>query len=139
MAASTSGVMAQLNESRSSALQLSGSTAAALSAAQARVASAKATLAREQAQLAQDSADAGRAAALMRAGAVSPSDRRAREHDLSRAAIHRRRRGAKEVGAAEADLANAQSGTHAVAAAQGAVANDAQRGCAVRVPIRWPR
>lgn len=50
MAATTSGAMAQRGASRSSALQLSGSTAATLSATQARVASAKAPLARERAQ-----------------------------------------------------------------------------------------
>jgi HlyD family secretion protein len=126
MAASTSGVMAQLSESRSSALQLSGSTAAALSAAQSRVASAKASLAREQAQLAQDSADAGRTSALLRAGAVSPSDleRANTTYHAQQSVVAAR---TQEVGAAEADLANARSGTHAVAAARGAVANTAAR------------
>jgi HlyD family secretion protein len=126
MAASTSGVMAQLSESRSSERQLSGSTAAALSAAQSRVASAKATLAREQAQLAQDSADAGRTSALLRAGAVSPSDleRANTTYHAQQSVVAAR---AQEVGAAEADLANARSGTHAVAAARGAVANTAAR------------
>src|SRR4051812_25738963 len=74
VAASTSGARAQLGESRSSALQLSGSTAAVLSAAQARVASARATLAREHAQLSQDSADAARAAAMERSGAISAAE-----------------------------------------------------------------
>jgi multidrug resistance efflux pump len=126
MAASTSGALAQLGQSRSSAMQLSGSTAAALSAAQARVASAKATLARDQAQLSQDSADAARATVLLRAGATSPAEleRANTTYHAQQSVVAARE---QEVGGAEADLASAQSGTHAVAAAQEAIANTTAR------------
>lgn len=126
VAAATSGATAQLGESRSSALQLSGSTAATLGAAQARVASARATLAREHAQLTQDSADASRAATLVRAGAVSPQEvEKANTVYHSQQSVVAARM--QEVTAAEADLASARAGTHAVAAAQSAVANTAAR------------
>ncbi|MEP6619398.1 MAG: efflux RND transporter periplasmic adaptor subunit [bacterium] len=126
VAAATSGATAQLGESRSSALQLTGSTAATLSSARARVASAKATLAREHAQLAQDSADAGRATTLVRAGAMSPAEveRANTTYHAQQSVVAAR---VQEVSAAEADLASAQSGTHAVAAARSAVANTAAR------------
>jgi HlyD family secretion protein len=126
VAASASGAMAQLGESRSSVLQLSGSTAATLSAAQARVASAKSTLAREHAQLAQDSAEASRALSLSRAGAVSPSEleRANNAYHAQQSVVAAR---GQEVSAAEAELASAQSGTHAVAAARSAVATTEAR------------
>ncbi|MDB4917169.1 MAG: secretion protein HlyD [Gemmatimonadetes bacterium] len=126
VAAATTGATAQLGESRASALQLSGTTAGTLSAAQARVASAKATLAREHAQLTQDSVDAGRASAMLRAGAVSPAEvEKANTAYRSQQSVVAAR--LQEVSAAEADLAGAQSGTHAVAAAQSAVATTAAR------------
>ncbi|MEO7997674.1 MAG: efflux RND transporter periplasmic adaptor subunit [Gemmatimonadaceae bacterium] len=126
IAASTSGAMAQLGESQSSVLQLSGSTAATLSAAQARVASAKATLARERAQLTQDSADASRVGVMSRAGAVSTSEleRANTTYHAQQSVVAAR---VQEVSAAEADFASAQSGTHAVAAAKSAVENTAAR------------
>ena len=126
MAATTSGAMAQLGESQSSVLQLSGSTAATLSASAARVASAKASLARERAQLTQDSADASRSAAMLRAGAVSTSEleRANTTYHTQQSVVAAR---AQEVSAAEADYASAQSGTHAVAAARSAVENTAAR------------
>ena len=74
VAASASGAVAQLSESRSSALQVTGTTEASLSAARSRLASAKATLAREQAQLTQDSADAARAQMVARSGGLAPAD-----------------------------------------------------------------
>jgi multidrug resistance efflux pump len=126
MAATTSGAMAQLGESRSSALQLTGSTAASLNAAQARVASAKATLARERAQLVQDSADAARARAMSNAGAVSPSEleRANTTYQTQQSVVAAQ---VQEVSAAEANLASAQSGTHAVEAAQSVVATTVAR------------
>jgi len=126
VAASASSAIAQLNESKSSALQVSGTSAATLSAARARVASAKATLAREQAAVAQDSADAARTAELARTGGVSPADvERAMNTLHAQQAIVAARR--EEVAAAEADLASAESGTHAVAAARSAVATTEAR------------
>jgi multidrug resistance efflux pump len=121
VAASTSSAMAQLNESRSSALQVTGTTSATLTGARARVASAKATLAREQAQLAQDSADAARSSTLAKSGGLSPADldRATNGYHAQQAIVAARR---EEVGAAEADLSSAESGTHAVAAARSAVA-----------------
>jgi multidrug resistance efflux pump len=120
--ASASGARAQLGESRSSALQLSGSTTATLSAARARVASARATLARDQAQLSQDSIDAGRAVVMERAAAISLSEleKTANAYRVQQQVVAARR---EEVSAAQADLASAESGTHAVAAARSAVAN----------------
>jgi multidrug resistance efflux pump len=126
VAASTSSALAQLNESRSSALQVSGTTEATLAAARARIASAKATLAREQATVAQDSADAMRTSELARTGGVSPADvERAMNTLHAQQAIVAARR--EEVAAAEADLASAESGTHAVAAAKSAVATTEAR------------
>jgi len=126
VAASASGAIAQLSEQRSSAAQVTGTTEATLSAARARVASAKSTLAREQAQLAQDSADAARAKALLASGAVAPADveRSTNTYRAQQAIVSARR---EEVGAAEADLASAQQGTHAVAAARSAVATTEAR------------
>lgn len=126
IAASTSGAVAQLGESQSSAQQITGSTAATLSAAQARVASAKAALAREHAHLAQDSADAARATKLERAGAISPADLE-RVNTAYRAEQSMVAGRMQEVTAAEADLANARSGRLAVAAARGTVAMTAAR------------
>jgi multidrug resistance efflux pump len=121
VAASTLSARAQLSESRSSALQITGTTSAGLSGARARVASAEATLQREQAQLAQDSADASRSTMLAKSGGLSPADlERATNTYHAQLAIVAARR--EEVGAAEADLASAESGSHAVAAAQSAVA-----------------
>jgi HlyD family secretion protein len=126
VAASMSGATAQLGESRASALQLTGTTAATLISAQARVASARATLAREHVQLTQDSADATRAAAMLRAGAVAPTEvERVNTAYRSQQSVVAARM--QEVSAAEADLASARSGTHAVAAAQSAVANTVAR------------
>ena len=126
VAAAASSAAAQLNESRSSALQVSGSTEAAVSAARARLASARAALAREQAQLAQDSADASRAASLARSGGVSPADVEKATNTLrAQQAVAAAR--AQEVTAAEADLANAQTGAHAIAAANSQVATTAAR------------
>lgn len=126
VAASASSAMAQLNESRSSALHVSGTTEATLASARARIASAKATLAREQAAVAQDSADANRAVELARTGGVSPADvERAMNTLHAQQAIVAARR--EEVAAAEADLASAQSGMHAVAAAKSAIATTEAR------------
>jgi HlyD family secretion protein len=126
VAASASSAIAQLNESRSSALQVSGANVATLSSARARIASAKATLAREQATAAQDSADANRAIELARTGGVSPADvERAMNTLHAQQAIVSARR--EEITAAEADLASAESGTHAVAAARSAVATTEAR------------
>jgi Multidrug resistance efflux pump len=126
VAASASSAIAQLKESRSSALQISGATEATLSAARARVASARATLARELTQLAQDSADAERTKGLAASGGVAPADveRAVNSYHAHQAIVSARR---EEVAAAEADLANAESGTHAVAAAQSAVATTEAR------------
>ena len=126
VAAAASGAAAQLNESRSSALQVTGSTEAAVSAARARLASARAALVREQAQLAQDSADASRAASLARSGGVSPADVEKATNTLrAQQAVAAAR--TQEVTAAEADLANAQSGSHAIAAANSQVATTEAR------------
>lgn len=126
MSAVTSGAVAQLGESRSNVLQLSGSTAATLNATAARVASAKAALERERAQLVQDSADASRAVTMRGAGAISASElERANTTYRAQQAVVASR--AQEVRAAEADLASAQAGSHAVAAAQSSVANIAAR------------
>jgi multidrug resistance efflux pump len=126
VAAAASSAAAQLNESRSSALQVSGSTEAAVSAARARLASARAALAREQAQLAQDSADASRAASLARTGGVSPADVEKAGNTLRAQRAVTAARG-QEVTAAEADLASAQAGAHAVAAANSQVATTEAR------------
>jgi len=126
VAAAASSAAAQLNESRSSALQVTGSTEAAVSAARARLASARAALTREQAQLTQDSADAARAASLARSGGVSPADVEKANNTLrAQQAVAAAR--AQEVTAAEADLANAQAGAHAVAAANSQVATTEAR------------
>jgi multidrug resistance efflux pump len=126
VAAAASSAAAQLNESRSTALQVSGSTEAAVSAANARLASARAALVREQAQLAQDSADASRAALLARSGGVSPADVEKANNTLrAQHAVTAAR--SQEVMAAEADLANAQAGAHAVAAANSQVATTEAR------------
>lgn len=126
VAAAASSAAAQLNESRSSALQISGTTEATLSGARARLASARATLAREQAQLVQDSADYARTIALAKSGGVSPADaeKAASVYRVQQAVIMARR---GEVTAAEADLANAESGSHAVAAAKSQVATTEAR------------
>ncbi|MEP6833412.1 MAG: efflux RND transporter periplasmic adaptor subunit [Gemmatimonas sp.] len=126
MSAVTSGAVAQLGESRSTVLQLSGSNAATLNASKARVASAKAALERESAQLAQDSADASRATKMNGAGAISVTElERANTTYRSQISVVAAR--VQEVRAAEADLANAEAGSHAVAAAQSSVANIAAR------------
>jgi multidrug resistance efflux pump len=126
VAASASGAAAQLEQSRSSALQVSGSTEATLTAARARLASARAALAREQAQLSQDSAETARANALVKSGGVSPADlERTTNAFLAQQAVTTARR--EEVSAAQADLANAESGAHAVAAARSNVATTAAR------------
>jgi multidrug resistance efflux pump len=126
VAAAASSAAAQLNESRSSALQVSGSTEAAVSAARARLASARAALTREQAQVAQDSADASRATSLARSGGVSAADVEKANNTLraQQAVVAAR---AQEVTAAYADLANAQAGAHAVAAANSQVATTEAR------------
>lgn len=126
VAASASGALAQLKESRSSALQVTGSTEATLIGARARVASARASLASEQALLSQDSAEAARSASLAKSGGLSPADldRAMNTYHAQQAVVAARR---EEVSAAEADLANAQSGAHAVAAAQATVANTEAR------------
>lgn len=126
VAASATGALAQLRESRSSALQVTGSTEATLVGARARVASARAALAQEQATLAQDSADAARATTVAKSGGLSPADldRSLNVYHAQQAVVAARR---EEVSAAEADLANAQSGTHAVAAAQATVATTEAR------------
>lgn len=126
VAAAASSAAAQLDESRSSALQVSGATEAAVSAARARLASARAALTREQAQLAQDSADASRATMLARSGGTSPADvEKANNMLRAQRAVTAAR--AQEVTAAEADLANAQTGAHAVAAAKSQVATTEAR------------
>lgn len=126
VAAAASSAAAQLNESRSSALQVSGSTEASVSAANARLASARASLAREQAQLAQDSADASRATMLSRSGGVSPADVEKAMNTLRAQQAVVAARG-QEVSAAEADLANARAGSHAIAAANSQVATTEAR------------
>jgi HlyD family secretion protein len=126
VAAAASSAAAQLSESRSSALQVSGSTVASLSGATARLASARAALSREQAQLAQDSSDAVRTTMLGRSGGVSPADVEKANNTLhAQQAVTAARR--EEVTAAEADLANAQAGSHAVAAANSQVATTEAR------------
>lgn len=126
VAASATGAAAQLAQSRSSELQVSGTTEASLTAARARLASAKASLARELATLAQDSADASRSAMLGRSGGVSPADvERANNTYKAQQAVAAARR--EEVGAAQADLANAEAGSHAVAAARSNVATTEAR------------
>lgn len=126
VAASASGAVAQLSESRSSALQVTGTTEATLAAARSRLASAKATLAREQAQLTQDSAEAARAQMVARSGGLAPADvdRVNNAFHAQQAIVVARR---EEVGAAEADLSSAAQGTHAVAAAKSAVATTEAR------------
>lgn len=126
VAAATSSAVAQLNQSRSSALQVTGTTEAAVSAARARLASASAALAREQAQLAQDSADARRASDLAGSGGVSQAEiEKALNMLHAQQALTASR--SQEVSAAEADLANAQAGAHAVAAATSQVATTEAR------------
>lgn len=126
VAATASSVAAQLEQSRSSALQVTGSTEATLTAARARLASARAALAREQAQLSQDSAETARANALVKSGGVSPADvERSTNAFLAQQAVASARR--EEVAAAQADLANAEAGSHAVAAAKSNVATSAAR------------
>jgi HlyD family secretion protein len=126
VAATASSARAQLNESKSSALQVTGTTSAGLTGARARVASAQASLAREQAQLAQDSAFAARSTMLAKSGGLSPADldRAMNAYHAQQAVVAARR---EEVGAAQADLASAESGTHAVAAARSAVATTEAR------------
>lgn len=121
VAAAASGANAQLAESRSSELQVTGTAEASRSAAAARLASAKSSLAREQAQLAQDSSDAARATTLAKTGGLSPADlEKAMNAYHAQQAVTAARR--EEVSAAQADLASAESGTHAVAAARSVVA-----------------
>src|SRR5262245_56219464 len=120
VAAMATSAEAQLRESRSSALQVTGTTEATQSAARSRLASARAALARELAQLAQDSANAARATKLAESGGLSPADLdKANNAYHAQQAVTQAQRDA--VSAAEADVANAQSGTHAVAAARSAV------------------
>ena len=126
VAAAASSAAAQLSESRSSALQVSGTTEATLTAAKARLASARAALNQEQARLAQDSADASRAVMLARSGGVSPADVEKANNTLhAQQAVTAARR--EEVSAAQADLASAESGAHAVAAANSQVATTEAR------------
>jgi HlyD family secretion protein len=126
IAAAASGAASQLNESRSSERQVAGSTDAVRAAARARRASAQASLAREQSQLAQDSADAARMTMLGRSGGVSPAEvERATNTYRAQSAVVAARR--EEVVAAEADLANAESGAHAVAAARSVIATTEAR------------
>jgi multidrug resistance efflux pump len=126
VAATATSATAQLSESRASALQVSGTTEATLSAAKARLASARAALRREEAQLAQDSSDAARATMLARSGGVSPADVEKANNTLhAQQAVTAARR--EEVTAAEADLASAETGAHAVAAAKSQVATTEAR------------
>ena len=126
IAAAASGAAAQLDESRSSERQVAGSSDANRAAARARLASAHASLAREQSQLAQDSADAARLATLGRSGGVSPAEveRATNTYKAQQAVVAARR---EEVSAAQADVANAESGAHAVAAARSAIATTEAR------------
>ena len=125
-AASTAGAESQLGTSRATELQLSQSTAASLHAAEARVASAQATLARERSQLAQDSTDLARARTMARAGAVATTDveRAATIFQSQQSVVSAR---AQEVSATQAELAYAQTGVHAVAAARSATATTVAR------------
>jgi len=126
ISAAASGAAAQLDESRSSERQVAGSNEATRAASRARLASAQASLAREQSQFAQDSSDAARLAMLGRSGGVSPADvERATNTLRAQAAVVAARR--EEVSAAQADIANAQSGAHAVAAARSAIATTEAR------------
>jgi multidrug resistance efflux pump len=121
VAATASGALSQLDQSRSSELQVTGTSQASRAAATARLSSARAALAQEQAALSQDSADAARAGALAQSGALSPADlQKATNIYRAQIAVTSARR--DEVTAAEADLASAVSGAHAVAAARSAVA-----------------
>ena len=126
IAAAASGAASQLDESRSSERQVAGSTEAARAASRARLASAQAALAREQSQLAQDSADAARLTMLGRSGGVSPAEveRSTNTYHAQQAVVAARR---EEVSAAQADVANAESGAHAVAAARSAIATTEAR------------
>jgi HlyD family secretion protein len=126
IAAAASGAAAQLDESRSSERQVAGSNEATRAAARARLASAQAALAREQSQLAQDSSDAARLTMLGRSGGVSPADveRSTNTFRTQQAVVAARR---EEVSAAQADVANAESGTHAVAAARSVIATTEAR------------
>jgi HlyD family secretion protein len=126
IAAAASGAAAQLDESRSSERQVAGSNEATRAAARARLASAQAALAREQSQLAQDSSDAARLTMLGRSGGESPADveRSTYTFRTQQAVVAARR---EEVSAAQADVANAESGTHAVAAARSVIATTEAR------------
>jgi multidrug resistance efflux pump len=126
VAASASSMAAQLGESRSNAEQITGTTSASLVGARARVASAKASLAREQAQLAQDSSQAARSTMLAKSGGLSQADldRDMNAYHAQQAVVAARR---EEVGAAEADLESAASGSHAVAAARSQIATTEAR------------
>lgn len=126
VAASASSMAAQLGESRSNAQQVTGTTTASLAGARARVASAKASLAREQAQLAQDSSQSARSTMLAKSGGLSQADldRDMNAYHAQQAVVSARR---EEVGAAEADLSSAESGSHAVAAARSQVATTEAR------------
>jgi HlyD family secretion protein len=126
ISAAASGAAAQLDESRSSERQVAGSNEATRAASRARLASAQASLAREQSQLAQDSSDAARLAMLGRSGGVSPADveRSTNTYRAQQAVVAAQR---EEVSAAQADVANAESGTHAVAAARSAIATTEAR------------
>jgi multidrug resistance efflux pump len=126
VAAAASSMAAQLNQSRSSALQVSGATDAAVAAAGARLASASAALTRELSQLAQDSADAQRATDLASSGGMSKADIEKALNTLHvQQAVTASRR--QEVTAAEADLNSAEAGKHAVAAATSQVATTEAR------------
>ena len=126
LAAAATGASAQLAESRSGALQVSGTTSATQTAAAARLASAQAALARELATLAQDSADAARATMLAKIGGVPAADaeRTVNTYHAQQEVVVARR---QEVAAAEADVKSAETGTHAVAAARSAVATTEAR------------
>jgi multidrug resistance efflux pump len=126
IAAAASGAVAQLDESRSSERQVAGSTDASRAAARARLASAQAALAREQSQLATDSADAARMSMLGKSGGVSPAEveRSTNTYRAQQAVVAARR---EEVSAAQANVANAESGAHAVAAARSAIATTEAR------------
>jgi multidrug resistance efflux pump len=126
VAASATSARAQLDQSRANEREVSGSTEASLAAARARVASARAALAREVAQLALDSANVARSRSLERSGGIAPADlqRVTTTYDAERAMVDARR---QDVTAAEAELANAESGAHAVTVARSAVATTEAR------------
>jgi multidrug resistance efflux pump len=124
--AQVSGAEAQLTESQASAARINGSTSATLAGARARVASASAALARERLQLTQDSADAARAGVLLNSGGVAQADldRINTIYRAQRELVDARQ---QEVTVAEADLANALTGSHAVTAANSVVATTEAR------------